>query len=112
VILNRIRDVFRSLASRRQLQRQIKPSVFLDMAAELRTLALCAAQSCPGESSVQAVIRDIHLEAEKLARIAAEPNFRQMSAKERLMLRQGLLHSKRQLLESIQSAPSPTRLLQ
>ncbi|MGE4293052.1 MAG: hypothetical protein AB7E32_12685 [Desulfovibrio sp.] len=112
MILGRLRDALRSLASRRRLQRQIQPRVFLDMADELRSLALCAAQACPGEASVQAVIRDIHQEAEKLVRIAGEPTFLRMSAQERLQLRQGLLHSKRQLLESIQSAPSPTRLLQ
>lgn len=112
MILGRFRDAFGALLSRRKLQRQIQPDVFLHLAAELRLLALSAARACPGEAAVQAVIRDVHLEAEKLARIASEPDFRRMPAKERLLLRQGLLHSKRQLLESIQSAPSPTSLLQ
>lgn len=112
MILKRIRDALRALAARRQLQRQIEPCVFLDMTAELRTLALSAAQACPGEASVQNVIRTIHQEAEKLAQIASEPTFRRIPSKERLMLRQGLLQSKRQLLESIQAAPAPTHLLQ
>lgn len=112
MILKRIRDAFRALRAQRTLKRQIEPHAFMGMATELRTLALCAAQACPGEASVQAVIRDVHLEAEKLARIASQPTFQSMPTKERMVLRQGLLHSKRQLLESIQSAPAPTSLLQ
>ncbi|MEF2144943.1 MAG: hypothetical protein V3573_05815 [Desulfovibrionaceae bacterium] len=103
---------FASFAIRRQMNRQIDPHVFSQMADELKSLAFHACRVCPGETEMQAKIREIHAEAEHLARMAQEPDFKRIPAKQRFMLRQGLLQSRRQLLESIQDAPSPTRLLQ
>jgi len=112
VIFGRMRDMIRALKARWQLSRRLEPREFLSMAEEIQTMARSAARACPPHTELQSAIQRIHDDAEALARRAVAPDFRRLPLQERMILRQGLVQSRRQLLQSMQCVPSPTRLLQ
>lgn len=96
----------------RKIAEQIDPHNFKMMAQEIRDLAILASQLSPRSNDIQTLIRNVVTEMERLSELADRPEFRRLSTGKRLMLRQGLLESREQLLESIESAPSPTATLQ
>ncbi|MEF2229957.1 MAG: hypothetical protein V3571_03430 [Pseudodesulfovibrio sp.] len=107
-----IKEKVEAWKERRKLEQQIDPHQFKRMAEEIRDLALLAAQLGPRGKDIQQLIRNILIEMERLSRLADQPEFRRLSTGKRLMLRQGLLESREQLLESIESAPAPTQTMQ
>lgn len=98
--------------AQRKLARQINPRTFKAMATEIRDLALLASQLSPRGKDIQKLIRNIIIEMDRLSALAERPEFRRLSTGKRLLLRQGLLESREQLLESIESAPAPTERMQ
>ncbi|CCH50581.1 hypothetical protein [Pseudodesulfovibrio piezophilus] len=106
------RDKVESFRAQRQLARQIQPRNFKKMAHEIRELAVLASQLSPRGKDIQTLIRNILNEMDRLSDLADRPEFRKLSTGKKILLRQGLLESKEQLLESIESAPSPTERLQ
>lgn len=98
--------------ARRKLDREIDPRAIKRMAQEIRDLAMLAAQLGPRGKDIRALIRNIITEMDRLTELADKPEFRRLSPGKRLLLRQGLLESREQLLESIESTPSPTERLQ
>lgn len=96
----------------RKLAREVDPRNFKRMAQEIRDLAILASQLSPRSTDIQSLIRNVVSEMERLSEMADRPEFRKLSTGKKLMLRQGLLESRDQLLESIESAPSPTETLQ
>jgi hypothetical protein len=98
--------------ARRKLDREINPRAIKEMAQEIRDLALLAAQLGPRGKEIRTLIRNILTEMERLSALADRPEFRKLSPGKRILLRQGLLESREQLLDSIESTPSPTETLQ
>jgi hypothetical protein len=98
--------------AQRRLARQTDPRAFKRMAMEIRDLALLASQLNPRERDIHKLIRSVIVEMERLSELADRPEFRKLSTGKKLLLRQGLQESREQLLESIESAPSPTQTLQ
>lgn len=111
-MLTSIKKWWGRLRERYFVSRQINPESFRDMAGELRDLAKAAGRFWPQEHTFQEKIRRIQAEMEQLDRLASRPEFRRLSPEKRLQLRRSLMQSREQLLESVQSAPAPTRLLQ
>ncbi len=107
-----IKDKLDALKAQRALARQVDPYEFKKAAREIRNLAVLAVQLNPRERDIQKQVRNILVEMERLAELADRPEFRRLSTGKRLLLRQGLKESRDQLLESIESAPSPTQTLQ
>ena len=107
-----IKDKIERWKAQRKLARQIDPRTFKTMAGEIRDLALLASQLSPRGKDIQTLIRNIIIEMDRLADLADRPEFRRLSTGKRLLLRQGLLESREQLLESIESAPAPTERMQ
>lgn len=66
----------------------------------------------PKQHQFHAKIKRIQSEMEQLDRLASKPEFKRLSAQKRLQLRESLLQSKEQLIETVQTAPSPTATLQ
>lgn len=98
--------------AQRKLSRQIDPRSFKTMAQEIRDLALLASQLSPRGKDMQKLIRNILIEMDRLSELADRPEFKRLTTGKRLLLRQGLLESREQLLESIESAPAPTETMQ
>lgn len=98
--------------TQRKLTREIDPRNFKQMAQDIRDLALLASQLNPKGRDIQQLIRNVMVEMERLSDLAERPEFRKLSVGKRLLLKQGLKESREQLLESIESAPSPTETLQ
>ncbi|WP_419787537.1 hypothetical protein [Pseudodesulfovibrio sp.] len=98
--------------AKRKLARQINPRQFKQMAEEIRDLALLAAQLSPDGKDIRQLIRNIITEMDRLSEMVDKPEFRKLSIGKRLLLRQGLLESREQLMESIESAPAPTQTMQ
>lgn len=98
--------------ARRQLAREVDPRNFKRMAHEIRDLAILASQLSPRSKDIRSLIRNVVTEMDRLSEMADRPEFRRLSTGKKIMLRQGLIESREQLLESIESAPSPTETLQ
>lgn len=96
----------------RKLSRQIDPESFRSLARELRDLAQLAERLWPTQHKFYAKIKRIQAEMEQLDRLASKPEFRRLSSQKRLKLRESLLQSRSQLMETVQTAPSPTQTLQ
>lgn len=107
-----IREKAKAWEAQRKLARQIDPRQFKRMAGEIRDLAILAAQLGPPGKDIRQLIRNILTEMDRLSELADKPEFRRLSTGKRLLLRQGLLESREQLLESIESAPAPTQTMQ
>jgi hypothetical protein len=106
------KDRLAAWKAQRKLGREIDPRAIKQMAQEIRDLAMLAAQLGPRGKEIRALIRNILTEMERLSELANRPEFRRLSPGKRILLRQGLLESREQLLESIESTPSPTETLQ
>ena len=96
----------------RKLAAEAHPRNILALTREIREMALVAARVCPDQEGPQARIQAILDETGRLDSLARLPDFKRLPPGKRILLRQGLLQSREQLLESIQAAPTPTRLLQ
>ncbi|WP_285906261.1 hypothetical protein [Pseudodesulfovibrio pelocollis] len=105
-------DTIEAWRARRRLAREIDPRAIQRMAREIRDLAMLAAHLGPRGKDVRALIRNILAEMDRLTELTDRPEFRRLSPGKRLLLRQGLLESREQLLESIESTPSPTERIQ
>ena len=106
------KDRIEAYKAQRRLARQTDPRNFKQMAMEIRDLALLASQLNPRERDIHKLIRNVIVEMERLCELADRPEFRKLSTGKKLLLRQGLKESRDQLLESIESAPSPTQAIQ
>ncbi|MBG0790762.1 MAG: hypothetical protein H0S80_09720 [Desulfovibrionaceae bacterium] len=107
-----IKDKIEAFKAQRTLAKQVDPQEFKKAAGEIRDLAILAVQLNPRERDIQKLVRNVLVEMERLSELADRPEFRRLSTGKRLLLRQGLKESRDQLLESIESAPSPTQTIQ
>lgn len=96
----------------RAVQRSVDPKAIADLTAELRDLALRAAQFCPTETGMAARLKNLEGELSRLAELANRPEFCKLSTEQRLELRQGLLQVRTQILTTMQQGPSPTDFIQ
>ena len=96
----------------RKLSRQIDPDSFRNLARELRDLAELAERLWPKQHKFYAKIKRIQAEMEQLDRLASKPEFKRLSSQKRIKLRESLIQSRDQLMETVQTAPSPTQTLQ
>ncbi len=98
----------RSLFTRRRQYRDTNQKAFQDLSRELRELAEIAARVWPEETVFQNRINNIREEMDQLDELTSKPEFRLLSLKKRLELRESLLHSKTQLMDTVSTAPPPT----
>lgn len=105
---NWLTDFWSRLASRRRQARETHPRAFRDLARELRELAEVASRVWPEEPSFQRKIVNIREEMDQLDELASKPEFRLLPLKKRLELRESLLVSKTQLMDTVSTAPPPT----
>jgi len=108
----KIKAGWRAYKERRRISEEIGQKTFLKLSGELLELADTASKLWPQEPRFQARITRLKDEMRQLETLAAKPEFKRLSQKKRLELRQSLIYSKQQLLETMRSAPSPTTILQ
>ncbi len=111
-MFKRIAAKLRQWREARKLAEGIDPGVFLEMATELRELADTASKLWQGDPAYHARAQRIIDEMDQLTRIAAKPEFRRLSPQKRLELRQSLILSREQLLESMHASPPATKVIQ
>lgn len=85
---------------------------FHSMAEELRELTRVAQEILPGEHAFQTRVRRIREEMEQLDELARKPEFKRLPPQKRLELKQSLVASREQLIETVRTAPAPTETLQ
>ncbi len=95
-----------------RLRAEIDPAAFRRLARELDELAELAQKLLPRQHQYFARLQDIRREMEQLDELASRPEFRRLSAEKRVRLRKNLIQSRDQLIETVQSAPTPTSILQ
>ena len=106
------KEKIEAFTAQQKLARQVDPYTFKKTAHEIRDLAILATQLNPRNRDIQKLIRNVRVEMDRLSTMADRPELRRLSVGKRLLLRQGLKESRVQLLESIESAPSPTQTIQ
>lgn len=106
------RTKIESLRDKRRLARSVDPESFRTLAAELRELADLAKQLWPRQHKFHIKIERIQAEMEQLDKLASKPEFKRLSSDKRVQLRENLLHSRNQILETMKTAPTPTTTLQ
>ncbi len=111
-MLNWFKTKFNEHRERRRIARQIEPESFRTLARELRDLAVIAQRLWPRQHKFYAKIKRIQTEMEQLDKLASKPEFRRLSPQKRMQLRESLIQSRDQLIETVQTAPSPTSMLQ
>ena len=111
-MLFRSRQLWHRLLERRRLARLIDPEAIGRLAGEVADLARAAGAIGPQEESFQARVKRLKAEMEEISALAGRPEFRRMPLERRRELRQSLLASREQLLAAVQSAPTPTTVLQ
>ncbi|WP_243362032.1 hypothetical protein [Fundidesulfovibrio terrae] len=103
-----IRRGIANALDRRRNSRDTAPRAFQDLSRELRELAEIASRVWPEEKSFQNRIQNIRDEMDQLDELTSKPEFRLLPLKKRLELRESLLHSKTQLMDTVSTAPPPT----
>jgi hypothetical protein len=111
-VLKWFKDKYQGFKAQRKLAKAIQPRKIKALALEIRDLAVLAAQLNPKGKDIQKLIRSVLTEMDKLSDLTDRPEFRKLSTGKKILLRQGLKDSREQLLETIESAPSPTSTLQ
>ena len=107
-----IKDKIEGFKAQRKLAKQIQPKNFKRLAQEIRDLAVLASHLKPQGKDIRKLIRNVMTEMDRLSELADRPEFRKLSTGKKILLRQGLQESREQLLDSIESAPSPTQTIQ
>ena len=104
--------LIQGLRERRRLAGEIDPASFRTLARELRELAELAERLWPQHPKFLAKIKRIQSEMAQLDELTARPEFRRLSTEKKLLLRESLIQSRDQLMETVKTAPSPTSTLQ
>lgn len=103
-----IKRMFANLLTRRRAERDTGPRAFRTLSREMRELAEIAGRVWPEEPSFQSRIKSIQEEMDQLDELTAKPEFRLLPLEKRIELRQSLISSKTQLMDTVSTAPSPT----
>jgi len=111
-VIKWFKEKYESFQAQQKLAKEIQPKKIKELALEIRDLAILAAQLNPKGKDIQKLIRNVLTEMDRLSELTERTEFRKLSTGKKILLRQGLKESKEQLLETIESAPSPTNTLQ
>ncbi|GAB6175871.1 hypothetical protein JCM16814_07620 [Desulfobaculum senezii] len=111
-MIKKFKQRIRETIQARRRAKEIDPKSFLELSAELLELADAASKLWHSEPRFQTRLRRIREEMAQLEDLASKPEFKRLSPQKRLELRESLLSSRDQLLESLNSAPSPTTTIQ
>jgi hypothetical protein len=103
-----IKRMIANLVTRRRVVRDTGPQAFQTLSREMRELAAIARRVWPEEPSFQSRIKSIQEEMDQLDELTAKPEFRLLSLQKRVELRESLLTSKTQLMDTVSTAPPPT----
>jgi len=98
----------RALVTKHRQSRDTAPAAFHDLSREMRELAEIASRVWPEEPAFQDRINSIRQEMDQLDELTGKPEFRLLPLKKRLELRESLLNSKTQLMDTVSTAPPPT----
>ena len=99
--------LMQGLRERRRLAGEIDPASFRTLARELRELAELAERLWPQHPKFLAKIKRIQSEMAQLDELTARPEFRRLSTEKKLLLRESLIQSRDQLMETVKTAPFP-----
>ncbi|WP_031479595.1 hypothetical protein [Maridesulfovibrio frigidus] len=107
-----INDLISQTKYRLRLAKEINPQSFRIMAKEISELADACSLVCQPENDLLKRVEQIKIEMEQLTELTKQPQFKKLSTERKLELRKSLRQSREQILEMMQMAPSPTKLLQ
>ncbi|WP_051294973.1 hypothetical protein [Maridesulfovibrio bastinii] len=107
-----LENTFNTIKKKINTVREVQPGNFLKMANEITELAEACTHICHPESEVLIQIERVKIEMAQLIELTSKPEFKRLSIQRRLELKESLIQSREQILNSIQTAPAPTRFLQ
>lgn len=107
-----IKKKARYLKDKFKLMQEVQPEKFHKMAEELTELADACAQVCPSESEILLQIERVKIEMKQLKELTTKPEFKRLSIQRRLELKESMIQSREQILNSVQTVPTQTKFLQ
>ncbi len=111
-MLQRIKSFFRNLLQKRKQKRQLHAREFRKMAQEMIYLAEIAAKINSDQKHTMEKLYKIKTEMDSLTKLVDSKDFMKIHPSAKLELRENLLTSREQLVETIHHSPSPTNTLQ
>ncbi len=108
----RLKYWWRRMQEQRRIAKEVDPKKFRELADEMRELACVAEKVWPREHDHYRKVQSIRAEMEQLAELTTQPAFRRLPQEKRLALRKSLEDSREQLIKVVQTAPSPTQMIQ
>lgn len=111
-MLKKIASFFSNLAENRKQKKMITSKEFRKIAEEVLYLADIAVRVSPARDKTLDRMNKIREEMDKLTRLVDSRDFTKLPTQVRLDLRESLLSSRDQLVETIHQAPAPTDKLQ
>ncbi len=96
----------------RKLSAESDPTAIAALAEEVGRMAELAFRVGPREKKLLERLRILREEMDRMAELARRPEFHRLPRERRILLRQGLLKSRQQILDGMTSAPTPTRIVQ
>lgn len=103
---------WKRFCSYRKLNKEVDPRTFHDLTQELTQLTRVIREILPRQNAFQNKLSQIEQEMAELERLTATAEFKRMNVKQKIELKRNLIRSRDQLLEAVQSAPTPTDFLQ
>lgn len=107
-----IKEKVANAKERVRIAKEVNPRTFRTMAREISELADACSQVCSPKSDMLKKVDRIKGEMEQLTELTWQPEFKKLSVQRRMELRESMIQSKEQILDSMQAAPSPTKLMQ
>lgn len=111
-MFERFKQYLNSLFKRRAEKKQIHVREFRRISRELIYLSEIAARLNPEQNQTMDRLNRIRVEMDRLNKLVESRDFHKIPAHTKMELRQSLLVSREQLVETIHHAPAPTNTLQ
>lgn len=111
-MLHRLKTRWQAFTEARKAARELSPQAFARLAGEIRQLAVMAERLHPEEDAKRAGLARLISEVDQVTDLLGTQEFHRLRADKRRALLQGLLASRKQLLETVHNAPAPTDKLQ
>jgi uncharacterized heparinase superfamily protein len=111
-MLHRLKRYLLDLLHKNRQRKQIHVREFRRLAREMTLLADIAVKISPGQEDTMAGLQKIRQEMDRLSKLVDSRDFSRIHPRARLELRENLLTSREQLIQTIHQAPPPTSTLQ
>lgn len=111
-MLQQIKNLLSGLLQKHRQNRQVHAREFRKIAREMAYLSDIAIRIGPDQSQTTEKLKSINKEMNRLINLVDSKDFARITPESRMELRESILASRKQLVETLHRAPTPTDTLQ